>query len=182
MIIHPSHSRKDIIEVCEVFNLEIEDMYDIPKAKLVAEVVLILSFVDYIEPEDDFYFVQDIDELVDYLTEPNQEKLLTITQREKIIQDARDLVFYCKNGFQFLPKFNDLEEVRDTALSIQPHGDISTVRRALALLKDDNKIKPIILPKMSKKVQKLLDRKEKVRKSHIVKFNVTHGKVLVIFD
>jgi len=182
MIIHPSHSRKDLIEVCEVFNIEIEDMYDVPKAKLVAEMVLILSYVDYIEPEDEFYFIQDIDELIDYLTEPNQEKLLTITQREKIIQDARDLVFYCKNGFQLLPKFNDVEEVKNTALSIQPHGDISTVRRALALLKDDNKIKPVILPKMSKKVQRLLEKKETIRKSHIVKFNVKKGKVLVEFD
>tara|TARA_R110000787_G_scaffold94725_2_gene197541 strand:+ start:714 stop:1262 length:549 start_codon:yes stop_codon:yes gene_type:complete len=182
MLIHPSHSRKDIIEVCEVFNLEIEDMYDIPKAKLVAEVVLILSLVDFIEPEDELYFVQDIDELIEYLTEPNQEKLLTITQREKIIQDARDLVFYCKNGFQILPKFTNIEEVKSTALSIQPHGDISTVRRALSLLKEDNKIKPPIEPHMSKKVQKLLDRKEIIRQSHIVKFTSSRGRVLVEFD
>ena len=34
MNIHPSHSRKDLIEVCEVFNIEIEDLYDLPKISL----------------------------------------------------------------------------------------------------------------------------------------------------
>ena len=34
MNIHPSHSRKDLIEICEVFNIEIEDLYDQPKISL----------------------------------------------------------------------------------------------------------------------------------------------------
>ena len=62
-MIHPSHSRKDLIEVCEVFNIEIEDLYDLQKISLVSLLESEIERIEYIEPEYEYYFVEDIEGL-----------------------------------------------------------------------------------------------------------------------
>ena len=96
-MIHPSHSRRDLIEVCEIFNIEIEDVYDLPKISLVNTLLNELEKIDYIDPEMDFYFVNDIEQLKRYLSEPNQSKNITIAMKEKMIKDARRIISYCQS-------------------------------------------------------------------------------------
>ena len=85
-MIHPSHSRKDLIEVCEVFNIELEDLYDLPKISLVSLLEAELEVMPEIEAEYEYYFVDDLEGLKRYLQSPNQTKNITIATKEKVIK------------------------------------------------------------------------------------------------
>ena len=181
-MIHHSHSKKDLIEICEVFNIELLDMYDLKKDELVEQLEESLEQIDYIDPETTYYFITDIHDLKRHLEEPNQIKNMSIAEREYTITLARNIIYYCKNGFHPSPKFKDLEDVIRTANIIRQHGDISTIRRALKLLREDNKIRPHIEPILSQRIKTQLKKKEELKKLNTGKLHVSHGNFKVIFD
>lgn len=183
-MIHPSHSRRDLIEICEVFNIEIEDIYDLPKISLVALLEQELDKIDEIEPEYEYYFVNDIEELKRYLSNPNQTKNITVATKEKIIKDSRRIIAYCLSGFQLFPHFTTKEEVYETGKLVAEHCDISTCRRAIKLLNEDRDIikKGKIEPIISNRIQLQLKRKELVKKTTRGQFRTRTGCFRVSFE
>jgi len=182
MIIHPSHSKKDLIEVCDVFNIEILDVHDLSKMSLVTTLSQILEKIDYIEPENDYYFIDSIEDLKRYLSEPNQAKNLSITEKERLITISRDIISYCKNSYTLHPYFKSMEHLVTQAKVIQPHCDISTCRRALNMLNEDRSCKEKILPVLSNRVKKQLEKKERLKKDSVGGLKVRSGGFTVSFD
>ena len=181
-MIHPSHSRRDLIEVCEVFNIEIEDLYDQLKISLVYLLEQELDKIEEIEPEYEYYFVNNVEELKRYLQNPNQTKNITVATKEKIIKDSRRLISYCQSGFQLYPHFNTTEEVYETGKIVADHCDISTCRRAIKLLNEDRSMPSMIEPIISNRVRKQLERKELVKKHTQGQFRTHKGCFKVSFD
>ena len=181
-MIHPSHSRKDLIEICEVFNIEIEDIYDQPKISLVTLLESELEGMDYIEPEYEFYFIENLQELKRYLLEPNQSKNITIATKEIVMKDARKLISYCKSGYDIYPHFKSKEEVYETGKIVAEHCDISTCRRAIKLLNEDRSMPDKIEPIISNRMRKQLERKEQIKKTTRGQFRSRTGKFLVEFS
>lgn len=180
--IHPSHSRKDLIEICEVFNIELVDIHDISKNELALSLESGLDAIDFIEPEDLFYHIKDLEELKMYLSEPNQTKNLSIAERERIITISRNIISYCRSGFHLGIVFKDLKQLKKSAEEVAQYCDISTCRRAIKKLSLDKKISPSIVPVLSNKIKRKLHRKEQLKKDSIGKLHVKHGKFSVIFD
>ncbi len=181
-MIHPSHSRKDLIEVCEVFNIEIEDLYDLQKISLISFLEAELESIDYIEPEYEFYFVNNIDELKRYLSDPNQTKNITIATKEKVIKDSRRIISYCQSGFEIYPHFTSKEEVFASALVVAEHCDISTCRRAIKLLNEDRSMERTIDPIISNRVKKQIERKDNVKKKTKGQFRARTGSFKIDFS
>ncbi len=181
-MIHPSHSRKDLIEVCEVFNIEIEDLYDLQKISLISFLEAELESIDYIEPEYEFYFVNNIDELKRYLSDPNQTKNITIATKEKVIKDSRRIISYCQSGFEIYPHFTSKEEVFASALVVAEHCDISTCRRAIKLLNEDRSMERTIDPIISNRVKKQIERKDNVKKKTKGQFRARTGSFQIDFS
>lgn len=181
-MIHPSHSRKDLIEVCEVFNIELEDLYDLPKISLVSLLEAELEKIDYIEPEYEYYFVDDMEGLKRYLSEPNQTKNITIATKEKVIKDSRRIVAYCQSGYEIFPHFQSKEEVYECAKIVAQHCDISTCRRAIKLINEDRSIPHKIEPVISNRVRKQLERRELVKKRTRGQFRSRTGNFRVTFE
>lgn len=178
-MIHPSHSRKDLIEVCEVFNIELEDLYDLPKISLVSLLEAELESIDEIEPEYEYYFVYDLEGLKRYLQSPNQTKNITIATKEKVIKDSRKIISYCQSGFQLFPHFTSEEEVFETGKIVAEHCDISTCRRAIKLLNENRSLPHKIEPIISNRVKKQLERKDIVKKRTAGQFRSRTGKFLI---
>jgi hypothetical protein len=181
-MIHPSHSRKDLIEVCEVFNIELEDLYDLPKISLVSLLEAELERIDEIEPEYEYYFVDDIEGLKRYLLEPNQTKNITIATKEKVIKDSRRIVAYCQSGYEIFPHFQSKEEVYECAKIVAQHCDISTCRRAIKLINEDRSMPSKIEPVISNRVKKQLERREIVKKRTRGQFRTRTGSFRVTFE
>jgi len=181
-VIHPSHSRKDLIEVCEVFNIELEDLYDLPKISLVSLLEAELERIDEIEPEYEYYFVDDMEGLKRYLLEPNQTKNITIATKEKVIKDSRRIVAYCQSGYEIFPHFQSKDEVYECAKIVAQHCDISTCRRAIKLINEDRSMPSKIEPVISNRVKKQLERREIVKKRTRGQFRTRAGNFRVTFE
>ena len=181
-MIHPSHSRKDLIEVCEVFNIEIEDLYDLQKISLVSLLESEIERIEYIEPEYEYYFVEDIEGLKSYLIEPNQSKNITIATKEKVIKDSRRIIAYCQSAFNIFPHFESKEEVYESAKIVAEHCDISTCRRAIKLINEDRSMPSRIQPVISNRVRKQIERKELVKKTTQGQFRTHKGSFKLEFS
>ena len=184
-MIHPSHSRRDLIEICEIFNIEILDLYDHPKLKLVTILEKELENIQFIDPENDYFFVEDIHELRRYLSDPNQSKNITVATKEKMIKDSRRIIAYCISGFSLYPHFGNYDEVYNTAMIVSQHCDISTCRRAIKLLNEDRNLfknRYKIIPVISNRIKKQIERKAAVKKKTAGQFHRRLGDFEISFD
>jgi hypothetical protein len=160
MEIHSSHSKKELIDIASVFDLKIPDIVDLNKGQLVKEMVFVLEAMDEIPPDETYFFIKDKAELLDYLKNPNQSKLLTIKEKTEIMQTAKNLILYCRsNYFMARSGYYDFQQLYESAQRIAKYGDIPSVRRALELLEKDpkmndyQKIEPVISKKTQKKIR-----------------------------
>ena len=181
-MIHNSHSRKDLLELSDIFSIRIEDKFDLSKKDLAETFWKSLLKMRTIVPDDQYYFLENKNELKEYLSSPHQTKSLTIMDKQEIIKYSRYIIHYCNHGFSLFPHFKDIQELIQIATYISNYGDIATCRRALKLLKSDKKISPIIYPKISKRIQKEIEEKDKLKKQIQNKLRVRKEKVLVTFD
>ena len=138
MKIHQSHTRKDICEIIEIFDLiqYIEDYSDLSKG------------------------------LKDYLEKPNQTRI-TVKEKSEIMDIAKDIIFYCKNGFLIsTSNFEDTDEIKSKADYISCYGNIPTVARAINMLNVDDKIRPNVELILSGKIKIQMRKKyeEKLKK------------------
>jgi hypothetical protein len=169
--IHKSFSKNDMIELIEVFRMDI-DYFDISKAKLSKKLLQYINdneiFKPYIE-----YFINNKDELIDYLSKPNQMKVSTY-QKKEIMYIAKNILLYCKQNSFYNTTFVDIHELKESVNYIKFYGDIPTVRRALTKL-NSLKLFDEIKIDISPKVKYELDKREKLKKiKPIVQFK--YGK------
>jgi hypothetical protein len=181
-MIHNSHSRKDLLELSDIFNVRIEDKYDLSKKELATAFWTSLAKMRNVDPDEQYYFIESKDELIDYLESPHQTKSLTIQDKQEIIKFSRYIIYYCDHGFRLDPHFESIQELKQVAEYISNYGDIATCRRALKLLSFDKKIKPPIQPKISKRVQKELEEKNKLKRDTMNILRIKSGPVTVSFD
>ena len=72
MKIHTSHSRKELIQIIQQFNIDIPNCIDLPKKEIQVLLANKLLEIQEIDEEDEYFFVKDKNELVEYLSKPNR--------------------------------------------------------------------------------------------------------------
>lgn len=183
MKIHPSHSKKALIEICEVFELDITDYKELFKKDLANAIMYKLTTIDNIPADNDFYFIDNKEELIEYLTTANQSKNLTIKEKEELMINAKKIIAYVNNGYWLsCSDFDDWDSLLVVAKGVAKYGDIPTCRRAITLLNEDLRMDKKIEIILSPKVKKQLEKKEQLKRELGNKFQVKHGKFLVTFD
>jgi len=181
-MIHNSHSRKDLLELSDIFNVRIEDKYDLSKKELANSFWTSLAKMRTIEPDQQYYFIDSKDELIEYLENAHQTKSLTIQDKQEIIKFSRYIIYYCDHGYNLDPHFETIQELIQVAEYISNYGDIATCRRALKLLSFDKKIRPPIDAKISRRVQKEIEEKNKLKRDTMNILRIKTGPVMVRFD
>ena len=94
MKIHTSHSRKELIQVIQQFKIDIPNCNDLPKKEiqvLLSNKLLSMSDENFKE-EDEYFFVKDKSELIEYLSKPNQSKILTIKEKDNVMITAKKII------------------------------------------------------------------------------------------
>jgi len=183
MKIHVSHSKKELCEICEVFDLQIPNYKELLKKELAPAILYKLSTIDDIPADNDFYYIDNKQELIEYLTTPNQSKNLTIKEKDKIMLLAKKIIAYVNNGYWLTTSdFDDWDTLLDKAKIVARYGDIPTCRRAIALLNEDLKMDKKIEIIISPRVKKQLDKKEALKKQLAGKFQVKKGRFIIHFD
>tara|TARA_R110000824_G_scaffold157869_3_gene331404 strand:- start:3674 stop:4234 length:561 start_codon:yes stop_codon:yes gene_type:complete len=186
-MIHISHPKKDLIEIIELFELyDIEDYRDLAKADLSKELWKYLTKSKIqIQPDNDYYFVQDVNDLLEYLKRPNERQITSNAVRYDVTDRVRNIIFYCHQCEYYITSSNYdcMDDIIQDAIFIANYGNMPSVRRALRLLnKDDkltNKIEPVISRKVKKRLEKEIINKKKKKQIPLLK---SDGNFILVFD
>lgn len=180
--IHPTHTRKNLIEITEVFDLPIIDYSDETKTSLARKIESVLEGMDQINRDDEYFYIENISQLKEYLSLPNQFRV-TVKEKDRLIDIAKDILFYCKMGYLLsCSVFNCVDDIRSKAEEISFYGNIPTINRSLLLLNKDPKIKPPITIIQSGKVKLALRKKKEERLKRNGNYGFGTGKYIVKFD
>lgn len=161
MKIHQSYSKKDLVKIINENNINCIDLkltrYDIIKE------------LEKLEDKYDFKFLE----------KENNNKSLTIKQKNDIIFRAQTIISLQKNGFNFDKSFfNSEEQLFRECNYLANYGDISSVRRAIKFVNDQ--YHKNIKIKISNEVSNHLQKKEIIKKNSIGSFYVKKEKKYVV--
>lgn len=165
MTIHKSHTRKDLIEVVDVFEWQdvIEGYNDLNKEALKGLIDLHLRTIDRIKPDLFYYDIKDIDDLREYLKNPSPKQVLSVKEKDLILDKSKKIINYCKScGYCInATTYEDMDELLEDAMVVRKYCDIPTCRRAIKLLNKDTKLNKPVNPVITYRMQQRLDRKMK---------------------
>ena len=144
-----------MVQVIEQFNIDIPNKLDLPKKEIQVLLINKLFEIDKIIEEDEYFFVKTKDELIEYLSKPNQSKQLTIKEKDNVMLTAKKIIGYCKNSYFLTPyNYESFDDLLVEANYIAKFGDIPSCRRAINMLNQD--------PKLDHKIDIILSKRVKI--------------------
>jgi len=180
--IHMSHSRKELLDIIRVFNLPIPNKNDKNKKSLQDSIVETVRFLDAVQPEDEYFFVNSKEELIDYLQKQNPAKTLTIKEKTDVMLIAKKLIGYSRNGYYLLPSgYMDTIDVFKDATYIAKFPEIPSVRKAVELINLDPKLRDKIEMTIPRRVKKQLEKRKKVKQKSIPLY-IKRGEFILEFS
>ena len=183
-MIHKSHSRKELIEIIEVFELwDIDDYGTITKEALAICIWSYLKDMKSCKEDKDVFFIQDIIELREYLMKPTPRQVISSEVKLVLLDKIRNIMFYAKHTGYFLSgsNYDTLDEVVADAKYISRYGDNSSVRRALRFYNADMSNPVKIQPIITKRTQKRLKKIDDIKANTLPSFKSKKGEFLVEF-
>lgn len=180
--IHMSHSRKELLDIIRVFSLPISNKNDKNKKQLQDAIVETVRFLDNVQPEDEYFFVNSKEELIDYLQKQNPAKTLTIKEKTDVMLIAKKLIGYARNGYYLLPSgYMDTIDVFKDASYIAKFPEIPSVRKAVELINLDPKLRDKIEMTIPRRVKKQLEKRKKVKQKNIPLY-IKRGEFILDFS
>lgn len=180
--IHMTHSRKELLDIIRVFKLPITNKNDKNKKLLQDAIVEVVRFLDNVEPEQEYFFINSKEELIDYLERQNPAKTLTIKEKQEVMLTAKKLIAYSRNGYYLIPQgYMDAIEVYKDATYIAKFPEIPSVRKAIELVNKDPKMREKIEMVIPRRVKKQLEKRKAVKQSNIPLY-IKRGEFLIEFD
>lgn len=182
--IHSSHSKKELQEIIEVFELKIANYKNMNKKDICHSLMYELSKIDEIIEDNEFFFIKNKAELMEYLIHPDSSKSLTIKEKAEVMEIAKYIMMYCKNSYYLsYSPFLNWEDMYEKVKHISQYGDIPSVRKAVdgfnkdpRMLETNQKIEVV----MSSKCRKKIERKKRMIQKQKVSLKVRHGTF--VFD
>jgi hypothetical protein len=89
-MIHKSHTKKDLVEVIDVFDFKdvAENYKEMNKDALVQLLDIHLRTIMKITPDKKYYDFDDLNDLQEYLRRPSPKQVLSIKEKDMIIDKA----------------------------------------------------------------------------------------------
>ena len=185
--IDKSHSKKDLKEIIEIFYFQYQPIFDeyedMNKNQLVNAIINHLNNIENIVPDFDILLIKDKYELIEYLETPNQDKILSIKEKNNIMKLSKRIISFVKNGCSIsASSFKDEEHLNKSCNVIKEHGNIPTCRRAISLMNKSFSFHNKYKLNISKRVQRELINKKDIKLECINKFKVTTGSFIISFN
>tara|TARA_R110002050_G_scaffold300762_1_gene472326 strand:+ start:14608 stop:15156 length:549 start_codon:yes stop_codon:yes gene_type:complete len=182
MIIHKSHSKNDLVKIIESLHIKVPNPRKYKKVELSALLSYELNTVDEIELPRDSMFLNIID-LKYFLTSCNPSKILTVKEKNNVINICKKIKHFSRNGFDInITDYKSLNHLFTDANYIKEFGSIPSVRKSL---KELNKYpdKPYEwIVNIPPHIKMELDKKDKLKKAGLFQFTKTIGEYVITFD
>ena len=180
--IHKTHSRNDLIEIIEVFNLDIANYDVLSKDGIRDNIIIALMGVSEVVPITEFP-IMDFETLCDFLQHPSPKRSISPDEKLIIMKRVKNIIHFVSLCSQDIASSNyqDICEVKDDAKYIKKYGDLPSVRRALRIF-NETKISPKIYPTISLRVQRRLDMQNEIKNIKAPGLRCEHKKIHISFD
>jgi len=180
--IHNSHSRKELFDIISVFELPIVNRNEFNKAQIQMKIIECLDYFDKINPDLEYFFIENKEDLIKYLELPNPHKTLTVKEKDDVMSRSKKIINYSRNNYYLMPSsYMSFDEVYTDAVHISKHGGIPSVRKAIELLNKDPKLAFPIEIKIPKRVENQIKKKKKLKQSQIPLF-IKRGRFVIDFS
>jgi hypothetical protein len=126
MFIHKSFSVSELIDIVEIFEMDIPDYKDFYKKGLIFYMELYIQNHRPINFYNQYFNFNNHFDLVNYLNQPNNKLKLSIENKKEINDNAKKILKYCKEY-----KNDNFSEIFNLASSISSYGDLPSVRKAI---------------------------------------------------
>ena len=183
MIIEKSHSKADLIDLINLLELNIVFSHQDNKKDIQDKLIELLESDILIKKN--YYKIENKDGLVNFLTKKNPKKILSIKEKNHVMQISKNIINYCKGGYSIETCliYNNIKDISDDLDYIKQFGDIPSVRRACKLIKQCpllsmNDYNPLISPQ----VQKRLDEKKRVKNIQYASLKIKRGTIILKFN
>jgi len=180
-MIHKSFTKKDLLDLIDAYEMEIEDPKSLSKKDLQIQLDDYLQLNDIpFSTEYDFNCSGD---LLEYLKNEKPNIDLNYKEKGEMITLAKRILKYTRNGYSIaFADFSDIEEIYQKGILLANHGDIPTCRRAVDELNKDPKIRNKIEVKISSKVKKEIERKKIDKQSLNNRYKCEKKYISISFD
>ena len=182
MIIHKSHSKNDLCKIIESLNINVSNPRQYKKIDLSALLSYELNIKDHIDFKDDSMFLNLID-LKYFLTSCNPSKLLTVKEKNNVINICKKIKHFCRNRYDIShTDYKSLNHLYQDADYIKEYGCIPSVRKALRELNKYPEKPYEWVANIPPHIKLELDRKDKLKKDGCFRFIKTYGSYILTFD
>jgi len=180
--IDKSFTKKDLLELIELYDMDIDDSFNLPKSNLQNEIISFLKYNE-ISQQDEYPQILTSEDLISYLEVMKPNTGLNYKEKQEMIHTAKKLIHYCRASYCLsLTDYQSIDEIYEDGLKIAKHCDIPTCRRAVNELNNDNKIRNKLDLKISNKVKESLEKKAQQKQELTPTFKLIHGHHHIIFD
>lgn len=179
MLIHKSHSKKDIIKLFQKHGVKIDDTQT--KGNIVSNIEQYMINFQYDKN------IENLTMLKDYLKGKSTKQRPTAQQKNNIMFSAKRIIKWVKSSYVFQEEtYNNKEEAYNDIMSIYMWGDLPSVRRACKFYNESpycmNHINPIMTDEVKQEILQ-----NKIIKSQIIyKLKIRRAKdgnpIVVRFD
>ena len=125
-MIDKSHTKKDLQEIIDVFEFRdaIPNYKELNKDTLCPLLDIHLRTIMEIKPNKKYFDIGDIADLQEYLRRPTPKQVLTIKEKDIIVDKSKKIIFYCKiAGYCLNPTtYESLDEISKDAEIIKKYG------------------------------------------------------------
>jgi hypothetical protein len=187
MLIHKSHSKTDLIDLINDIGLPIVFSHQDNKKNIHDKYIKLISDGGF-HINHNFYNIETIDGLINYLENTNPKKPLTIKEKQNVMLICKHIINYCKNNFDIeSSKYESLNDIIDDMDFIKQFGDIPSVRRCCRLMNKhptlNNDFKPLLSPQCKKVLDEKIDsEKNKSNGGLTIRRSTPDNPVVVMFD
>jgi hypothetical protein len=185
MKIHSSHSKKDLHEVIEVFQIyEIENYKIMKKCELAPLLEASLDVRDYVPEDTNNFFIKNLNDLKEYLTIPTTRQITSNSVRFDVTDRVKNLLFYCRDcGYNVaVSNYNTQEDVIADATFISNYGDLPSSRRALKFYNMDPKAPTKIHPIMTRRVERRVREMAEQKRENCLSLKTHEGPFVLDFS
>ena len=178
-MIHSSHSKKDLLELINTFQIDVIGAGEQSRQRLGINLWnKVLADMNHSDTHCD---AREIHHFLHRRTPsrgfPTRLRIIGFDKVRNILHYAKDC-----NYVVHLSNYDRFEDILEDAKYLANFGDEPSVRRAIKLFNKDAKLEDIIEPKISPKVLKSIQERERIKKDTRPRMKIKTGDFTLSFD
>jgi hypothetical protein len=188
MIIDKTFSKTELVEIINELDLKIVHSHANNKRELQDKIIEYINNKKMDMDPNNIYNIKTRDGLIFFLTNKNPKKILSIKEKNNVMNIAKNIINYTKQGYQIeASKYETFQDLIDDMHFIKQFGEIPSVRRACRLMnKDDNIGVDKFIPLISPQLKKILDDKKLMKQKYspkiVIKRSTPTDPIILTFD